>query len=907
MASTTTMDDQCEPTLAEFGMATGMRPGSSKRKRSQTRDAHASKANNNNNNNNNSNSNRDGGSSSNSDGDQAPLQQGAYTPKRSRQSEWPLSEKEEATSQVPDVDVRQRSVRRKHGKYGLSSINKSQAQESEKGSKFLEGSMNDKPSIIPPSMFTRDISTHSLAISNHSINVDHLMDRYHEADLSDSIEQPAHFQPEMQQPRLSPNAATQAQQQQQEQEREQEQGQVSPGPWHFASPARQYASPVRRFASPSKPLPESPAAHTPGEHKGGLYRFGRMVASSFNPANMWGSFSRTFKDTKDEMTLRNIEENRKRALLKAEAEAKYSAMKAAGHFAKPVYTVVRNDGTPVRVQQSNDEDSEERNEHERQAGDERHERRERHEQAVIQEVLHDTHASEANESHDHYRNHHHHHLDHVRVHVHDHDDDHDTATASLAPPRASESTGPGSPALPSAAPVTLRSRKSIFGIRAPSLSGSIKRVRSEYSLLPLARQSHHSLSPDKQEQILDHTASRTLPRSQSKRELGKQFKLSKRVSDLELKLADARRELDSAINNASPLPDFPTRFEKFTPGKHTPTITSKFRSRFIPGKLPSLPSERMLFPEPPPQRSPDVIMELYTPAPRNGSIATQPPLDPEATSFPVPMFESDYDDGKPLPEPPIPDEEQTPSAPPAIPAANYDDLDARLKALDDHVEGRGKKKTASKTRKSDFDDKNYNPAHDTEGDDSNAPKKSKKRKSTSKTAAKKDSLESLHTPSLKQISTADEASINDETSPPAAAALPDQVTAADDCGPTAANIILSSDPLEPIYEEDSVTARTKHASAVLVAVHANVRSASRHSLSQDQAKPRPASPDVITQVSEHRPTSPQADHVIEESLQVTPVTVTVADMPNVSVRGRRGRKKQPKPSIENFQWPDDVF
>jgi hypothetical protein len=123
-----------------------------------------------------------------------------------------------------------------------------------------------------------------------------------------------------------------------------------------------------------------------------------------------------------------------------------------------------------------------------------------------------------------------------------------------------------------------------------SLKDGLKRVKSEYNLAAAVsaanRESSSSLSPVKQD-----FESSALKRSTSRFDLKKQQKLSKRVSDLEAKLSTARRELDEALIEATPNPKLNNKYERFTPQS-----TLK-RPRFVPGQLPSLPSERILMAE----------------------------------------------------------------------------------------------------------------------------------------------------------------------------------------------------------------------------------------------------------------------------------------------------------------------
>ena len=114
----------------------------------------------------------------------------------------------------------------------------------------------------------------------------------------------------------------------------------------------------------------------------------------------------------------------------------------------------------------------------------------------------------------------------------------------------------------------------------------LKRVKSDFNLAH-NRESSSSVSPVK-------TNGFTLTKSISKSDLRKQHKLSKRVSDLEAKLEQARKELGDAIGEASPMPTLTGKYERFTP---IGSITVNKRPKFIPGNLPTLPSERILMAE----------------------------------------------------------------------------------------------------------------------------------------------------------------------------------------------------------------------------------------------------------------------------------------------------------------------
>ncbi|KAF1353546.1 hypothetical protein BDV97DRAFT_117676 [Delphinella strobiligena] len=691
-------DDNDKTMRAEFGMPIEATISSSKRKRSQPGLVYAAYV-------------------------SEPSQEREHTPKRSRTGDWPVSERGGSSGRGDGPDIKQRSVRRKDGKYGLSSLSRRHAQESadsaERASKFLEGSMNDRPSAMPPSLFTRDISEHSLAASAYSANVDHLMADYHNDQ--------------------TPRQSVEAQ-------------------YPHASQMTQ------AYAALEKLSVESPEHTKPS----GLFRFGRMVASSFNPANVWGSFSRTFKDTKDEMTFRNIEENRKKAILhqqKVEAEAKYAEMKAAGLFARSPFTVLHTGQPDARQPDQDDLPPLQHLVHTGQSSftpvgsDEgRHQYFAPQPQpsAAVDEEEGEGEGEEEEE-----------------------EDDGDILRPVAQYPATTDQRH--SNHLHGHTPdpqKTIKPRKSLFSIiHRPSFS-TLKRPRSDFNLVAnlsttdttSARPISASQSPDKRDKAQQHNEVSTLKHSMSKRDLGKQQKLSKRVSDLESKLAEARRELTSAINNASPLPELPSRFEKFTPSKHTPTgsITARFRSKFIAGKLPSLPSERLLFPEQPAEAHHDDTTNLATPAPapRSSSNMNQ---DTPLPALPDTMTEPPTTaNQKPLPETPIIEEESFVEADRqesveeqsfaeadmqepddivdddtiyvAHAKESYEDLDAQLKAVEQRAaEGKTRKRGGAKKRKS-TDDMEYRPGSREDDDDDYGEfpfnRKSKKRKSLSNKSSK---------------------------------------------------------------------------------------------------------------------------------------------------------------------------
>lgn len=127
------------------------------------------------------------------------------------------------------------------------------------------------------------------------------------------------------------------------------------------------------------------------------------------------------------------------------------------------------------------------------------------------------------------------------------------------------------------------SRKPSLHFRKPSLQ-SLKKAKSHLHL-PSTREEPDGSPPVPPLETNDtRNAISTGPRLRkepSKKDIAKQCKLSKKVSDLENKLEIARRELELSMSTAPPVPEIPSQVG---------------RKPFVPGALPSLPSERNMFP-----------------------------------------------------------------------------------------------------------------------------------------------------------------------------------------------------------------------------------------------------------------------------------------------------------------------
>lgn len=132
-------------------------------------------------------------------------------------------------------------------------------------------------------------------------------------------------------------------------------------------------------------------------------------------------------------------------------------------------------------------------------------------------------------------------------------------------------------------------RKSSLHFRKPSLQ-TIKKVRSQIQLPTNKQYTETAVS-----RSLDSDASKPIyegersPRKQpSKRDIAKQQRLSKKVSDLEVQLEIARRNLKLSIHK-----DFVD--SNGSPQKGGSTVYSQnVKKPFYPDALPSLPSERLL-------------------------------------------------------------------------------------------------------------------------------------------------------------------------------------------------------------------------------------------------------------------------------------------------------------------------
>ena len=401
-------------------------------------------------------------------GDLENVDPDAHTPKRTRAT----APHDDASASEDATAGQHRSIRKKKGMMNLSNLNLRHAaakQAQVRGSKFQEGSLTDKPSEKPPSVFLRVPRSES----DHSLKVDEMMEDYH-----DDISAP-------------------------------------------------------RYSTVKHQRPHSRAMVNMETYKKdegkGLFQFGRQIAASFNPATLW---QRWWNEPKEETT-HAAGEAEEKARQKAEVEARYAEMKKNGQFG---FQTVRRRASNAAS-----------------ASDELQTPRD---SAIEIDSLQNTRG---------------------------------TLGASGLMPPADDTTSHSGSEVPDTASKQNKTLKSRLHFKKPSLSNikdDLKRVKSDLNLgaaVARQRESSSSISPVKQD--FEHSS---LKKSQSRYDLKKTHKLSKRVSDLEGKLEHAKRELDEALVDASPVPNLTSKYPTFKP-----SATFR-RPKFVPGKLPSLPSERIL-------------------------------------------------------------------------------------------------------------------------------------------------------------------------------------------------------------------------------------------------------------------------------------------------------------------------
>lgn len=389
----------------------------------------------------------------------------SYSSKRRRSANWPLTDEQ---SFSPDASQRSRRSKGSHNRRQVSSPGRL--------SRFQEASMHDRASPQPPSVFTRIFPTRGIA------PIDQLMEDYHAA--NDVV------------PTYNRS--------------------ISRGPSHHPNQSVTSAGTVG-------------TSSTANTRESGIFRFGRSIASTFNPVNIWQKMQQKWGEARQELIEEALDEQarqlRERAL---KADEVYAHLKKTGQLGTqgthgiPNGTTIFTPGYTAPV----DGQTTQR----------------------------------------------------------------DSGIAGIEPDysRPYEQKDAAKSAINVSSPP---GRKSALHFRTPSFA-NLKKARSEAQLAKRAPPS----SPTAE--VSDAQTPRALRRISSKKDLQKQLKLHKRVSDLEAKLQDARRELYDCLGDTPPVPAFPAHLAASL-NSNKPRIPTPLRKKASKtgGTMPTLPSERLLFPE----------------------------------------------------------------------------------------------------------------------------------------------------------------------------------------------------------------------------------------------------------------------------------------------------------------------
>ena len=262
----------------------------------------------------------------------------------------------------------------------------------------------------------------------------------------------------------------------------------------------------------------------------GMFRFGKAISNAFSSVSAWQGLNGLWKEREKESQAKSEKD-----ILKAKAELKYAELKRSGYKGTE-NTPARPESQDVPGIRYEDADESRRSSFRDSAVD-------------IDEYRSSSDRNDAGPF--------------------------LTSTESLMPP---PSLGAGRR---SASPFSDASsgRRSSLRFHKPSLEG-LKKVKSQVHLPSIKR--HAEEAPSVSSTETGEAPGPGLRREASKKDIAKQYKLIKKVSDLENKLEVARRELELSVQQAPPVPDLPAHVG---------------RKRFVPGALASLPSERLLTPQ----------------------------------------------------------------------------------------------------------------------------------------------------------------------------------------------------------------------------------------------------------------------------------------------------------------------
>jgi hypothetical protein len=639
-----------------------------------------------------------------------------------------------------------------------------------------------------------------------------------------------------------------------------------------------------QIAQPTTVVPTHSASTD--ENNGFFFRVGRSLAASLHPVRMW---KQVYQETHEELRQKNIAEFERKRVLKEEAERRYAQMKASGQF------------EPRHVSRTSAADS--------------------------NITLRDSGVIFASGTPS---------LEHKRATSHGSQLTFPTDNANYISESEAREHAPS-------AAKTFRSRLSFKRPSLQNLRFDLKRTKSEYNLAAAAnsqRDSSSSASPVKTE-----FGDSALKKSQSKIDMRKQYKLSKRVSNLESKLQLARKELDDALVEASPMPKLGNKYERFTP------YSTIKRPTFIPGKLESLPSERLLDPshfnfevdevdqvmehrakavtdlesgsrERQPLKGVDLMDLSEEQDEETARISHAQPYPPRASSLfslnnkniehitedsttdPTQTTNNHIDtDNMDVDNPSV---ETNESRNEPDKAASYASLDAKLKALDANVKLAAKKPTNRKKRKSGDDMKDYTPGNDDEDDEDaawelmgvNTKKRRKsagatKKKSPTKTPSKSATLVNNQA----EVHTASSEAKKDDTQ----AIEPSEPNDGLIAEPNVRKSLDSQHiPLPPVVEEEEVA--SINGDPVKKPTDSPQRDSDEELMTRAAAAAR-----------KHRSHSPMErdDMVLAKQVDGSAEQAAVVAKSGGAKSSRSRSRPRPKKGSgkvdESFEWPEDVF
>ncbi|KAL8951171.1 MAG: hypothetical protein Q9222_002831 [Ikaeria aurantiellina] len=392
----------------------------------------------------------------------------SYSQKRIRASDWPLKDPVESGPSFAILS----------GSLGppVSSARSRRMVAKPRPSKFLEGSMNDRASTKPPSIYIRD---------------DEAMEEYHAGDTRSGF-----------------------------------------------------------TSQDSNDLDDDKMYYDAGieiTKQSGMYRFGKALASAFNPVNVWQGINGIWKNKEPLVQPeKSVLQERK-----VKAEIAYSHLKNEGFIGtQPLSTRAASmDRSKFSGRGSQDY-----------SGDSSY-----RDSAVGFDEPRISHAS---------------------------------SRVQPTPSGSEDLLVPSSvlkPALKVSSPFSQAdsTRKTSMNLRRPSLP-SLKKVKSHIQL-PSAKRRVPDLQPSAPSSAFAtrHNSEQKLTRQPSKRDMAKQAKLSKHVSNLESKLDAARRELQLSRGQIPDVPKIPRGSRKvFNPGTLSSLPSESILQSSIPGEEHSNPTDR---------------------------------------------------------------------------------------------------------------------------------------------------------------------------------------------------------------------------------------------------------------------------------------------------------------------------